>query len=106
MLGYMCAEHGYRDECDVSEAGERLCPDCGVAVTGLVGRTRSTSASPPTDVPNAAEGNIVWLVDVRGGDRFTVEAFDYLDAADAAEGRVDDPKQVEEIKPKKREYRH
>lgn len=104
MLGYICQTHGYQRECDVSEAGERLCYECGVAVTGLTGRTRNTSASPPTDKPNQAAGDILWVASTYDRD-FSVSAFGVEEAAKAALSRLEDPQELNEIKPKKREYR-
>lgn len=37
VVGYSCTNCGYKYECDVAESGERICPDCGYAVTGITG---------------------------------------------------------------------
>lgn len=106
VLGYICNEHGYQAECDVSEAGERLCYECGDSVTGLTGTTRGRRA-PPTDKPTHQQGSIRWDVSVGyGSGSMTVEAFDYVDAAEAAIEKVDDdPQAIKEIMPSRREYR-
>lgn len=43
VVGYDCTNCGYRHECDVNESGERICPNCGDAVTGITGQARGNS---------------------------------------------------------------
>lgn len=41
VVGYDCQNCGYQRDCDTdSKSGERLCPDCGAAVTGITGDLR------------------------------------------------------------------
>lgn len=103
VLGYQCPEHGLQDECDVSEAGERICYECGTAMTGIAGETRGRRA-PPSDKPMYQQGSIMWQV-TSGYDEadITVEAFGWADAVEAALERVD---HVRNVTPAKREYRH
>lgn len=35
MIAYLCEEHGFQWECNVDESGQRICEDCGMAVTGI-----------------------------------------------------------------------
>lgn len=35
VVAYLCNEHGRLAECDVTDAGERVCPDCQRPVRGL-----------------------------------------------------------------------
>lgn len=37
VVGYSCTNCGYKYDCDVDSSGERICPDCGDAVTGITG---------------------------------------------------------------------
>lgn len=34
--GYWCSEHKFQHECDVDKSGERICPECGNWVSGIV----------------------------------------------------------------------
>lgn len=107
VLGYICNEHGYQSECDVSEAGERLCYECGNAVTGLTGTTRGRNA-PPSDRPRHQQGSIRWDVSLgySAGRSVTVEAFGYEEAVEAAIERIDDdPQEIRRVRPARREYR-
>lgn len=108
VLGYICNEHGYQRECDLRDGGQRICPECGADVTGLVGRSRSTARSPPEDDPRTANGTIEWYVHTNHSTRaaFTVEAFDHEAAVEAAIGRVETPQQISEVKPANRRYRY
>lgn len=97
VLGYQCPEHGYERECGVDESGERTCPECGTAVTGISGRTRDTFRSPPTDSDHAS-GDIKWRVSTGyGSDGFYVNAFGFEDAVEQAIDRADDV--VVEVEP-------
>lgn len=103
-LGYICQTHGYQRECDVDESGERVCYECGVAMTGLTGHTRGRRA-PPSDEPSQQMGTIRWAVSTGYGDSdyVMVDAFDFTDAVERAIERTDDtPRNVE---PARREYR-
>lgn len=42
VVGYECPDCGFQHECDVDESGERICPCCKTAVTGITGDTRGT----------------------------------------------------------------
>lgn len=104
MMGYICAEHGFQHDCDTSQSGERICPECGDWVRGVTGRTRGRRA-PPQDEPRRQTGNIEWVITTAGAGRPTVvSAFDYITAIDAAVEKVD-PQEITEVKPRKREYR-
>lgn len=106
VLGYMCETHGYQRECDVGDDGERICQECGMAVTGVTGRTRSSSTSPPTDKPGHTAGDISWSVMADHGRRIVVDAFDHEQAAERAADEVDNPQSIKEIVPEIRAYRH
>lgn len=38
VVAYDCSNCGVVPECDVDESGQRICPDCGDAVTGVTKR--------------------------------------------------------------------
>lgn len=102
VLAYLCPEHGYHKECDVSESGERICIEgADTAVTGITGSTRK---SPPGET---IMGNIKWLVTGRYGSkgRVIVEAFDFDEAIERAIEQVDDDFHISEVKPYYREDR-
>lgn len=105
VLGYLCEDDGYVRECDVDEGGQRICPECGKAVTGLVGQARSVSGSPPTDKSNQMGGDIRWSVRTRDRD-FAVHAFDVEGAVEAAIQHVDNPQEIKEVKPSNHQYRN
>lgn len=100
----MCATHGFVRDCGVSESGERVCQQCGNAVTGVTGSARSTRRSPPVDEPHAT-GAIKWWVRVRGRANVYVNAFDLQAAAVSAIDKVDDPQDIKEVKPHDHRFR-
>lgn len=107
VVGYMCVTHGFVRECGVSESGERVCQQCGDAVTGVSGSHRDTRRSPPED-SSTASGTIDWTVDVRGldtGRTLVVNEFDLQAAAMHAVSMVDNPQTIKEIRPTHRPYR-
>lgn len=105
VIGYMCEDHGLQDECDVSDAGARICQECEKEMTGLTGITRGRRA-PPSDEPGKQSGNIRWtVVTGHSGDGFTVDAFDFRDAAEKGIEKVDNPQGIKEVRPRKLDYR-
>lgn len=106
VLGYICNEHGYQRECDVSKEGERICYECGDWMRGLMGHTRGRQA-PPEDEPMTQEGDILWAVDVGRHGTVTVTAFGLETALQKAfaDDRIDEPTDVREIYPATRRYR-
>lgn len=104
VLGYICQEHGYQSECDVTKSGERICYDCGNAVTGLTGHTRGRKA-PPSDKPSMQQGHIQWIAESYSSS-VRVQVFDHIDAVEKAIKKFDDPQEVNKVYPTKREYRY
>lgn len=100
----MCVTHGFVRDCGVSTSGERICQQCGDAVTGVTGRARSTHRSPPVDSHHAS-GDIDWSVRIRGRPTVHVRAFDLQAAAVTAVDMADDPQRIKELKPTNHKFR-
>jgi len=106
MLGYICAEHGYQSECDVSTDGERICYECGEWMRGVTGQTRDTTRSPPEGEPQKMSGFIDWTVSYGVSEQTTrVEAAGYIEAIEVAVNELDDPQEIHEVYPTVRRYR-
>lgn len=41
VIGYNCPFHGGIDQCEVDEAGQRVCPGCERPVTAVVGEPQN-----------------------------------------------------------------
>lgn len=101
----MCQEHGFVNECDIKESGERICRSCGKSVTGVTGRTRDTYRSPPEGESHTV-GNIRWTARDYKGPIANTEAHDFQDAAEILVEMVDNPQDISEIRPMNRKYSH
>lgn len=88
-VGYNCTDPrdgctgGYKDDCDVSESGERICPDCGKAVLGLTEEPKGGKLFPPYHRFRIGYG-------FRSDRTVTVEATSYREAFERAEGKGPD----------------
>lgn len=105
VLGYMCQEHDFVNECDLSDSGDRICQTCGKSVTGVTGRTRDTRRSPPEEESHAV-GTIRWTARNYKGSIAICEAFDFQEAAETLVDMVDNPQDISEIRPMNRKYAH
>jgi hypothetical protein len=105
VLAYLCPRHGQHRECDVSEGGERICPeapdDDPTAVTGITGRTRKPNSDGVT------YGQIRWtiLTGYNKDDQKFVHAIDYEQAIDKALEKYGEDTHITEVRPSKRGYR-
>lgn len=100
VRGYQCNDCGVQSECGVDEIGERICPECSVAVTGIVGTGRKP------DENGMISGEIKWEVYTGYNKNLAgyVSAFDWDEAADQAMDMVDD-ETITEIRPAHRQDR-
>lgn len=89
MMGYNCTENcGYKHECDVDESGERICPECGVAVTGITGHISN---------PNSTAYDVVYGTGGISDGSVRVNASSPEDAFNRAQPEVPDGKIIVEI---------
>jgi hypothetical protein len=103
VLGYICQEHGYQNECDIAESGQRICYECGNAVTGLTGHIRGRNA-PPSDKPMYQSGNIRWTIQTHKK-RHQVMAFDHEQAVEQIVEKLNNPQEINQVYPTIRKYR-
>jgi len=103
VLGYICQDCGFDDNCDVSTSGQRICTDCEKAVTGVTGNIRGRKA-PPSDKPSYQQGSIEWTVQTYKK-RHKVEAFEHRDAIEEVSQKLEDAQEINEVYPSNRKYR-
>lgn len=102
-MGYICNEHGFKRECDVTTSGQRICYECGEAVTGVTGSNRGRRA-PPSDKPSFQQGDIEWTVQTYQK-RHKVMAFDHEQAIEKVADKLDTPQEINKVYPSNRNYR-
>lgn len=102
VMGYHCGEcEEVKNECDIDDIGERICPDCESWVSGITGRSRKRHNG-------QMSGNIQWDIVTGYGSRgfdMRFNAFDWGDAASKAAEKVEDDEAITEIRPTHRKHR-
>lgn len=108
VLAYLCPEHGYHTECDVSgehndskcTVGQRVCPeDVDVPVTGITGRTRRM-------IDGSMDGSIEWRIKCGySRDYVYVLAHDHHDAIETALDEYGPDTRITDVEPADRRYR-
>lgn len=88
VVGYDCPACGFKDDCDVTQAGQRICPDCQSNVRGIT----STDAGHPTDGPETFRVTIGY-----GGETIRVNAHTYKGAYTAAQSHVESDEHISDI---------